>query len=220
MDQSFNQTTTPSILPSINFSVNTPHDPNEIIGEYKEFVGIYKNQLPKSNCDIIINAFEYYNNVWHEDNQFPERSLGRYDTACDMRNLHYEDPDQDQIPIVREFLIKSFQEYGRIFQGAAQPQYFTTLKIQKTPPGGGYHVWHCENNGHESSARCLTWIMYLNDVDDGGETEFLYQSLRVKPTAGTIIVWPSGFTHMHRGNPPLSTDKYILTGWTYYHPNS
>jgi hypothetical protein len=56
-------------------------------------------------------------------------------------------------------------------------------------------------------------MVYLNDVQNGGETEFLYQSLRIKPTKGTAIVWPSEFTHTHRGNPPLSNNKFIITSW-------
>ena len=175
--------------------------------------------LPKPNCELIINRFEEANTYFHEDHQFDNRSLGRYDTAIDIANIPW-DESQDQVPIVREFLNKALQEYGRIYQGANCPQYYTTLKLQKTPPGGGYHVWHCENNSMSSSARCITWMMYLNDITDGGETEFLYQSMRVQPTAGTVVLWPSQYTHMHRGNPPLSEDKYILTGWTYYHPNT
>lgn len=206
-------------FPKINFSVNTVYNPDTCIGQYKEFVGIYPNMLPKANCDKIIDYFDRQNNVFHEDTQFDTGSLGRYDTAIDLNNICWREEDE-QIPIVREFLNKAFAEYGSIFQGANVPQYYTALKMQKTPPGGGYHVWHCENNGAHSAERCLVWIMYLNDVTDGGETEFLYQSLRVQPTAGTIIVWPAGFTHQHRGNPPLSEDKYILTGWTYYHPDT
>ena len=58
-----------------------------------------------------------------------------------------------------------------------------------------------------------TWMLYLNTVQEGGETEFLYKSLRVQPKAGRFVLWPSGYTHTHRGNPPLNQDKYILTGW-------
>ena len=47
---------------------------------------------------------------------------------------------------------------------------------------------------------------------DGGETEFIYQQKRFKAEKGTVLIWPAGYTHMHRGNPPLS-NKYIATGW-------
>jgi len=55
--------------------------------------------------------------------------------------------------------------------------------------------------------------VFLNDVDEGGETEFLYQNKRIAPKKGRMVIWPSSFTHTHRGNPPLSGSKYIITGW-------
>ena len=55
--------------------------------------------------------------------------------------------------------------------------------------------------------------MHLNDVEEGGETEFLHFSKRVKPKTGRIVIWPAGFPYVHRGNPPLSGEKYILTSW-------
>ena len=61
--------------------------------------------------------------------------------------------------------------------------------------------------------RWVAWMVYLNDVEEGGETEFLYQSLRIKPKKGMAVIWPGTYTHLHRGNPPLKGDKYILTGW-------
>ena len=67
--------------------------------------------------------------------------------------------------------------------------------------------------GRGSRDRVLAWMLYLNDVDEGGETEFLYQHVRFKPKRGDFLVWPGGFTHTHRGNPPISNDKYICTGW-------
>jgi hypothetical protein len=91
--------------------------------------------------------------------------------------------------------------------------YIRELKIQKTNPEEGYHVWHCENGSHESMRRLLAYIVYLNDVEEGGETEFLYYRKRVKAKRGRIVLWPAGFTHTHRGNPPLSGEKYVATGW-------
>ena len=93
-----------------------------------------------------------------------------------------------------------------------------TLNIQKyTPPSGGYKDWHYERSTCDPIF--LVWMIYLNDMPEGdGETEFLYQRRRIRPTAGTVVVWPAGFTHLHKGNTVMTTDKYILTGW--YHKNS
>jgi hypothetical protein len=37
--------------------------------------------------------------------------------------------------------------------------------------------------------------------------------MRVTPVVGRTIIWPAGFTHMHRGNPPLEGEKMYITGW-------
>ena len=91
---------------------------------------------------------------------------------------------------------------------------YTFLKLQKTLPGQGYHVWHVEHaGGMENSHRAMGVSVYLNDVEEGGETEFLHQSIRIKPKQGRIVIWPSGFPYVHRGNPPLKGEKYLLTSW-------
>jgi hypothetical protein len=87
------------------------------------------------------------------------------------------------------------------------------IKLQKTEVGEGYHSWHHENGRKAVSGRILTFIAYLNDVQEGGETEFLYYPKRVKAQKGKIILFPGGFSHTHRGNTNISNEKYILTGW-------
>ena len=59
-------------------------------------------------------------------------------------------------------------------------------------------------------------MYYLNDVESGGETEFYFQKRSIKPRKGTVVIAPAGFTHTHRGNVPISGDKYIITSWLLY----
>ena len=87
------------------------------------------------------------------------------------------------------------------------------ILFQKTERGEGYHQFHAEQGEWSTRHRMFAWSIYLNDVKDGGETEFLYQKTRFKPKRNVGLLWPGGFTHTHRGNPPLSETKYILTGW-------
>ena len=85
--------------------------------------------------------------------------------------------------------------------------------LQKTSPMEGYHSWHCENASWTNSTKAIAWMIYLNTVEEGGETEFLYQQKKFKPTRNTALLWPGSWTHQHRGNPPMLGNKYILTGW-------
>ena len=98
-------------------------------------------------------------------------------------------------------------------QGQGDDWWSGSVLLQKTEPLEGYHAFHCENTSWANRNRVLVWMVYLNDVKEGGETEWLYQQLKIKPKANTAVIWPGSFTHLHRGNPPISGTKYILTGW-------
>ena len=90
------------------------------------------------------------------------------------------------------------------------------MKVQKTNIGEAYHIWHFENTGRFYTDRLMAYTLYLNDVEDGGETEFLYYSKRIKPEKGKLILWPASYPWTHRGNSPLSGSKYIVTGWVEF----
>ena len=88
-------------------------------------------------------------------------------------------------------------------------------KIKKIKCGAGFHAWHYENGSVENSRRTFVIQIYLNDDFDGGETEFLYQNKRVKASAGDVLIFPCQYTHVHRGNPPIDGDKYLVTSWAW-----
>lgn len=87
------------------------------------------------------------------------------------------------------------------------------MSVQKTLPHQGYHSWHTEVANSASSSRVAAYILYLNDVPDGGETEFLYHGVKVTPEAGKLLIFPTSYTHPHRGNPIYTGEKYIISGW-------
>jgi hypothetical protein len=57
-------------------------------------------------------------------------------------------------------------------------------------------------------------MWYLNDVDNGGETVF--EELFIRPKLGTMIVFPPLWMFPHRGNPPISNLKYIMSTYLHY----
>lgn len=92
------------------------------------------------------------------------------------------------------------------------------IQAQKYPQGkGNYNYWHCEvypeKNSVEALHRSLLFMFYLNDVEQGGTTDFYYQNRSIQPKAGRMVIAPGYFTHTHRGTVPESNDKYILTSW-------
>lgn len=89
----------------------------------------------------------------------------------------------------------------------------TLFNLQKYEPGEGFYGWHCERGGLKYSNRVLVWMIYLNTITDRGETEFYYQHHFESAVEGKLLIWPSDWTHLHRGVPSPTETKYILTGW-------
>jgi prolyl 4-hydroxylase len=87
------------------------------------------------------------------------------------------------------------------------------FNIQKYVPGQAFHGMHCERASIKTSKRHLVWMTYLNDVKEGGETEFYHQKIKVKPEKGLTLIWSADWTFMHRGITTINEDKYIITGW-------
>ena len=92
--------------------------------------------------------------------------------------------------------------------------------MKHIPPSGGFHQWHYENPDILTCTRQLVVQLYLNTIKEGGETEFLYLNKRVKAKVGRMIIFPAGYTHTHRGNPPIGQEKYIATTWGMVQSNS
>ena len=186
----------------------------------ENFIGIFEDAYSKEYCDDVINYFDTaekagltLNRQQHQQNisKLSKDDL-QLSTEVSISLKNYNGPIAFFNNI---FWSQIYPEYAGTF--AALKDYSShanyTFKIQKTEIGQGYHVWHSENDSRELCTRILAWTLYLNDVEEGGETEFLYYPKRIKPKAGTFVLWPAGFTHMHRGNPPISNTKYIITGW-------
>ena len=87
----------------------------------------------------------------------------------------------------------------------------TGFQIQHYEKKVGRYQWHCDLAGLNRSYRQLACILYLNSVEEGGETEFKHPKYLVKPEQGKVILFPPFWTHTHRGRMPISGDKTIIT---------
>jgi len=81
------------------------------------------------------------------------------------------------------------------------------------PPSQGFKVFHHERISYQVCPRLLVFMLYLNDVEDKGGTEFKYYNHVEKAQRGKLLIWPTDFTHTHRGVVSPTEKKYIITGW-------
>ena len=102
-----------------------------------------------------------------------------------------------------------FFEYGGMFTSRHLPQ------IQHYKPGEGYHKWHIDGAQMNSCDRAMVYMTYLNDVTEGGGTMFYHQNVTTKAVKGKTLIFPAGYTHLHKGEISETQHKYILTGWIW-----
>ncbi len=190
---------------------------------YDNFVGVYDGAFSIDFCDKLIEHFN-----WCQTNSKTytraNDEIIKKDESCNLN------PTSNEINFSFPHIQHLLQEFNTAFWDVCYKDYTNnysdlnnyqnhtiyTYKIQKTMPSGGYHLWHSEDGDKTFSTRIGVYILYLNDVAEGGETEFLYLSKRIAPKKGRLIIFPPNYPWAHRGNPPLSGEKYIMTGWTEF----
>lgn len=64
--------------------------------------------------------------------------------------------------------------------------------------------------------RYMVFLWYLNDVSEGGETEFCDLDIRVSACAGRLLMFPPYWMFQHAGLPPRSNDKYIISTYLLF----
>jgi len=176
--------------------------------EIPDFIEVYKNAFSKEYCDELISFFNEYQSLGMTKSRRDEGSkpIDKDDTFLFLSNI--------DILRVNNKLVEHFND---VFWNGCYPQYsdkynilsaieehsIYEIKLQKTKPGEGYHIWHCEQGNSNTSKRLMAFTVYLNDDYDAGETEFLYQQKRIKANTGDLCIFPASYTHTHRGNNML-----------------
>lgn len=194
--------------------------------ELQDFIAVYSDVLPEGYCEHMIAEFERLNEMGAGISRQEGEGAPRYrkdDMQVFLNGKNHElirFNDANPMDMFFDALQRCYNHYSEEYSAIQHGQVRgTAFKMQRTDPGGGYHVWHGEQGSGNSANRVLVYMLYLNTLDDdaAGETEFLYQQRRIKPVANTMLLWPAAFTHAHRGNTVFGDkSKYIITGWFYY----
>lgn len=189
-----------------------------------DFIGVYERVFSPEYCQDVINFIDSASELGYGSSRQQAQDGVRH------QKDDYQITPAEALKATFVLDEEYNHEFNEKFWGTCYADYASTFsvlndlpshaihgnKLQRTKIGQGYHLWHSEISTGDMMGRLLAYIVYLNDVEEGGETEFLYQHKRVKPTQGTVVIFPAGFTHTHRGNPPISNTKYIMTGWVEF----
>jgi hypothetical protein len=173
-------------------------------------INLYENFLP--NPEDYIQLAEGYDE-WHDGNI---QSLGSDYRIAKIFNAF--DPPKDIE--VWQRLQNKVSELGKVYSSeyVMLDSKMQLPQLIRYEPGHGFYAWHCdadhsEGGNREYTSRVFSLVLYLNDVAEGGETEFRHFDLKVAPKAGSALVFPANYAYAHRSNAPQSNAKYILVTW-------
>ncbi len=180
------------------------------------FVFARPGALPPSFCDEIVSRFEANPEQQYAGRvgQLREEMVAIKQTTDLVVSNKENWKDVDQMFF--RSLAAAMQEFRETYPYFKGPFKDLGYQVQRYLPGQFYH-WHVDGGSHELSQRQLVAIWYLNDVPGpGGETQFLYQGLSVRPERGKLILFPPFWTHEHRANRLDAGVKYIATTWVVF----
>ncbi|HAA93733.1 MAG: 2OG-Fe(II) oxygenase [Rhodospirillaceae bacterium] len=172
-------------------------------------------------CDDIVGLFEANQEKLQEGGiglgGINKRIKNSTDLVIEPKDLEREDhvPLMTFMNSLHQCYLSYIEEWD--FIASFTPRiHIGRFNIQRYEIGGHFNQLHSERTTLNTLHRLLVWMAYLNDVDEGGETEFPHYGLKIAPEKGKVIIWPAEWTHAHRGCPVIKGSKYIITGWMHY----
>ena len=130
------------------------------------------------------------------------------------------DPYRDELLAIADSLYGSLDKVWDHYSNELYPWAGRVVKSEE--PGDG--VLRYEQDGghlpaHQDlgvSSRMVSTVSYLNDNYSGGEIEFQHSGVKIKPEAGSIVIFPSNYLCVHEVMPVTSGTRYAMPHW-YHH---
>ena len=182
----------------------------------ERWIKTYPKIFSKEECAGLIEWFE----ILDESKQLVHTKLEGH-REFDEVNLNdfREQTLKMQLDVYKRFddILERYKQDVKVHEKALpEKSVWEELRIKRYRAGIGNFLDHVDVGDSISARRFLVFFVYLNDVTEGGETEFPDLDLTISPECGKLLVFPSIWTFLHRGNIPISNDKYILGSYKHY----
>ena len=175
--------------------------------ELDDFVRVYDDVFGERYCNKLIAMFDNSDQVSFRNNDNRPRF---YETDVDNLTMgdlvNYLSPWKDQYE--KDSHIGDWLPPEHLWEMARIKKYNKNTEDQDGP--------HVDVGDRFSSKRAIALLIYLNDVEEGGETVFYHTGKTIKPKMGRLVMFPPLWTFPHQGKPVTSNDKYILSTYVTY----
>jgi hypothetical protein len=175
-----------------------------------DFIKVYDNVLPNELCDELIGLLSTERKYRH-DNDYLRRD--------EVSLIHFHEPFQK----VKSYIYTTYQRYKQDIGSCAANlhlanTYEMPVVVSYKPSEDKKEVFHDHADAWhtDSTSRQVSTIMYLSDVREGGETQFAFDNISIRPVKGRVLFFPSNFLFQHQGKAPISDIKYACVSWIHF----
>jgi hypothetical protein len=174
-------------------------------------IKLFENIFESDFCDTIIDTFQKVENkipsyIYNNSEENQERKGSVIIMKDDSSLSKFENEVLDKV----DDCIKKFSKTHAGLHVMINDEFILTRpRIEEINFEGGFD-WHMDARQHAGDRRFLAILIYLNTVNEGGETEFHFQNCQIKPKQGSVLLFPPYWSHIHRGKKPISNIKYTI----------
>jgi predicted 2-oxoglutarate/Fe(II)-dependent dioxygenase YbiX len=184
-----------------------------IIEKPEEVVYFLENENQEYQNNNGIGYWEKWQTSGKEPYQFGEKKTINYEKIKNSENKTKNFFNKIDIAINKvllDYKEKNTEDIGEP-QSYGISKYFTEKEM-------GEHVdFNLKSMKRQGNFMfpTVSSVLYLNDDYEGGEIEFPRQKIFIKPSSGSMIVFPSTEPFYHKSNKIISGNKYVVPVFCY-----
>ena len=172
-----------------------------------DYIIQYDNVITKQTCDYLISLYD--------QSEKTHMKTEGYD-FCEVNMMNSEIFEDVRWKFV-DLMQGISHKYSSQLDFFPQTSILEEPRIKRYEPKTGVFKWHCDATNNQTNKRILVMFFYLNDVEEGGETKFRFEStgeeISVKPKAGSVVCFPPTWQYPHMGCTPISGPKYVISSY-------
>ncbi|MAR18449.1 MAG: hypothetical protein CML44_03660 [Rhodobacteraceae bacterium] len=182
-----------------------------------DLIVVLKNHIPDETCDEILEWFKSNKHLQQEGVVYSTdggKDLGP-SVKKDFKNAiqTHVPPEASISDKMTDITISALREASSRYPVPSDGITLNDYCVRVYPKDEGIFKLHVDQRGFGTVSRLFACIMYLNDVKEGGETEFPDWNIAVRPEKGKVLLFPCNYLFRHKGNVPISEEKYIATNF-------
>ena len=187
-------------------------------------IRVYDDVIDEESCQKLIEKFEKFEEQFEEVYEKDEEERISFKQLQLVKFKEWESVQQGMLELFQDYIVRYKmdcnikdkqwpEDYG--YEAIRMKRYLNN-DIDRFDP-------HVDVLDHNTARRFLAFFIYVNDVDEGGETKFVnlnkegtYIPLTVNPKRGRLLMFPPMWPWYHAGLKPESGKKYLIHSYCHY----